>query len=139
MIEINKEIISIWRKHGKTGQDLSPLLYRPIQEKGGFLCVGINPSFSKSVFKKITDENFNTIVEKHRFKNIDKYKQYLIDTEENAWKKLPYFNKTKRNCFNAWFKLQHLDLFYERETEQKSLEKKYFHKNKMIDFCTRTV
>lgn len=134
MININKEIISIWKKYNKTDEDLSPLLYNPL-ESGSFLCIGINPSFSKRVFRQFVDEDFQTIVEKHKFKNIGENANYLINLEERAWEKLPYFTKPKELASTLGLQFGHLDIFYERETEQKSLEKKYFTKDGMTDFA----
>jgi hypothetical protein len=51
--EANREILTLWDKyHPNEGSTLAPMVYPPMQQ-GALLFIGLNPSFSERIFKKI--------------------------------------------------------------------------------------
>lgn len=131
--EINQAVLELWRitASDKRG-DLLPLLLSPI-EKGALLFVGFNPSFTANkesndpeVNKKYLDSQ-----ETYQYREIvsQDISTILADGKESL-EKYPYFKKMHeitQEIHQAYrhipSKLQHLDLFFIRDTNQKKAEK----------------
>ena len=146
--EVNKKILNLWSNNYDNDSDaLMPLLYHTIYTDS-ILFIGLNPSWNVSHIRKRLqniDKDFgiltdNEITEYFKWKNrsSDRFDKAKLEHKE-AEKNYSYFTKfqtitddinEKFQCDEKW---QHIDLFYNRITNQNELSNiVYFDSNKNI-------
>ena len=140
---INGRIIDLWQKYDKdvTG-DLSPLLYKDFK-RDALLFIGLNPSYSPRGFKKFLkgsryegiSADIAEINKYHAFKNIDKYRHDIMEMQAIAFEKYDYFNPIRDIAKYVGIDWNHLDLFYQRITKQKTLRESLFKNGRIHDFA----
>lgn len=123
LIEINQEIINIWKNHYMNSFPKTPIQY-PKFKKNSILFIGMNPSDSdkgfnysdnsKELFKLINSGNSSKV-----------FLRQLIDHEKNALEEYPYFKpfeKISEELDNTpW---DHVDMISFRDKNQTDIVKK---------------
>ena len=128
MKSINENIIKLWEKDHN--QKRSPNFY-PDLKNNALLFIGLNPSFSEKGLKQILKDEQQY---SHVLENIDTYFNFNTFEEDKievfksigllAKAKYPYFKKFADISKELNIEWEHIDLLFERETNQKLIEKK---------------
>ncbi len=137
----NDKILGLWQKYfGKENDRVYAPLFYPHFRKGGVLFVGLNPSFSSRGFRKLLkDSPYENIKPEEYFKFTNMIKRKvntIIEVEKLAMERYDYFTKLKMMAGDLGIFWQHIDLFFERKTDQKSIKSEYIKKdNSLSDFA----
>lgn len=137
MQKINKELEKLWegRPVGETN-GLLPLFYTKLKTQK-ILFVGLNPSFSERGFK--------TILGMKEYEGLDINKFYAypnsghfqrdksVAIEKLAIERHPYFKKFRAISEEVGVGWEHVDLFFIRETKQKSMASRVFEKGETLN------
>ena len=131
MEQLNERIWKIWDKHSALtdGLNRAPLIY-PEMNRAGFLCVGMNPSFSEGESKLNTSSKLFNDITRNKFYSIETAKQFgeswnfeELDQQAYSFNNHPYHKLYKKIIDLILEPLcvdfQHVDLFPIRETSQK--------------------
>jgi len=127
----NNSILNIWRHYlDENSTELIPLLYNCIKSNC-ILFVGLNPSFNVKAIKNRLNK---TDLEDDDIKNFFQWKNY----NKNVYNKAIEDNKEAVKNYNYYRKLEiiahedlkeywtHIDLFYNRETNQNNIKHKIY-------------
>ena len=141
---INNQILNIWKKYPQEFRvNRIPILFNTFKP-GSVLCIGSNPSFNSRGFKKILKntphekldwEKFYKWKNEERKKNIDSYTDKLLDIERRAIDEHPYFAKFRKIAEEFRLPLEHIDLFFCRETNQGEVKKHLYPNKKLTLFA----
>lgn len=132
-MNINQEIIKVWKEENIS--KLVPQFYGNIQT-GCLLIIGLNPSFSEKGYKTIlSGTGYEGILKnleiRFSFKEFEKTKDIkseikkFIAIEKMSKDKYSYYTKFSKLAKSIDLEWEHIDLFFIRDTKQKSLEQQY--------------
>ncbi|PIQ91453.1 MAG: hypothetical protein COV70_03710 [Parcubacteria group bacterium CG11_big_fil_rev_8_21_14_0_20_39_22] len=139
---LNKRIIEVWKKNFDGQSTRTPLFFGELK-KECLLFVSLNPSFSDGGFKTILrDTKYEGMNHGDFFswkpdrKDFEEYIEICIDIDTNhARKKYPkFFGKMDNFAKCIGMDYEHIDLFFHRETEQKSFKKEILNGNELNEF-----
>ena len=128
--DINNKIIKIW-KEKYDGQARIPHLYSPFNI-GGILFIGLNPSIlNLSKIKKTLEEKYEDQA-KAILEDLKHLPKYLKDLSAESISEItemtsiikevhPYFAKCREISKETGINWEHIDLFFEKETNQKNV------------------
>ena len=141
--QINQEIFNIWERHCTRSDDiLVPLIYPPTLKKGGLLFIGMNPSFRKN-----GRESFRKLISETKYQNINPTEFFRWSNHTNfdlemrseierlVWIRIhsnpsSYFKKFIEIAKSVKLNWAHIDLLFWRETSQKKVKERFFHRHK---------
>jgi len=132
MDQLNKEVLKLWAESSEE-QTLGrmPVLYPPLKTNR-ILFVGLNPSFNERGFKSaLSGPDFKDIdVETfYAHPNSGIFDQSISNKiEENSKVHHSYFKKFRNIETHLGIQWEHIDLFFIRETSQKSMKKRVLEK-----------
>jgi hypothetical protein len=141
--DLYKKLESLWREKFKDSDDdsiLSPLVpVQPVTE--GLLFVGMNPSFSAKEFRKWFKEigGQGDIETYYSWRNWSSFDPEVdIGLQDELRKKHRYFKRFDPLSEALGFSWEHIDLFFVRETNQKTFSQKISRKKddsiELLDF-----
>jgi len=134
---INLKIIKVWNDYPTESGKYLPILY-PKFNQGRILFIGLNPSFSDKVFKKILKgTKYEGINIKEKLNRKNKDYDFLIWLESRAANEkdaCDYFAKFHNISESVKLPYHHIDLFYFREKTQKETKKRIGVFNKKKEF-----
>lgn len=131
--DINREIISLWNEQfGSAQPPIHWPLICPEPEPNGLTVVGCNPALPKSGHYKVPVFHLNSA--------IDQQIRELAAHEAEARKNYPYYIPFHRLADELGLMMEHVDLFFYRETKQANFQKLIFKADeKLNDFGQRQV
>ncbi len=125
---INEKIVKLWETD--LNQKRSPNFY-PNLKKNALLFIGLNPSFSEKGLKQILkdEQQYSQILANiDTYFNFNTFEESKIEVFKSigllAKAKYPYFKKFADISMELNMEWEHIDLLFERETNQKLIEKK---------------
>jgi hypothetical protein len=148
---VNQAVLELWRNHFKENKEvLVPLIYPNIR-KSGLLIIGLNPSFNPKLFQKNLDDSDHSKTSLKEFLLWNNLTKWL---DEDNFVKLKDIEKTVREkgrCKSGYFgtfakiaedvginNWEHIDLFFCRETNQKTFLQYIYNRNdELTDFGKR--
>ncbi len=135
---INEKIIKLWQTN--RNQKRSPNFY-PELKKNALLFIGLNPSFSIIGLKQILkdEKQYSDILnDLDSYFNFNTFEDGKVEVFKSigllAKAKYPYFKKFAEISKELNIEWEHIDLLFERETNQKVIEKKindYFYQEQI--------
>lgn len=135
--KINEKIIALWKEeYSKDKTVRVPMFYGEIN-KQAILFVGLNPSFNEKGLKEILSRSPHSGID-YKWKNYDNAKlRGYIEIEVEAKKSYGYYSKCREIADENEMQWEHVDLFFNRETNQKIIKRKLYPNGKLTSFAKR--
>lgn len=134
---VNSEILELWGDAPiDSHNNLMPAFY-PSLKTDSMLFVGINPSFSARGFNSVLKGTEYSDLDVETFYKYPKSASFdlavALEIERLAIERHPYFKKFKKVSDVVGLDWEHVDLFFIRETNQKSLVQSVFDKGRKLN------
>lgn len=144
----NKDVDDLWSRYADHAK-LAPTVLGPLN-KNAVLFVGMNPSFSRRGFEMVFKKSNRETKYQHILKDLhgfylheeitDAKKKIMIEIEGLSKEFHPYFNPMKDIAKELDQAVEHIDLIYLRDTNQKALEDLFDNKAEAIrDFLNKQI
>lgn len=134
--KLNQNLLNLWENYYQDNSNtLMPLFYGPLKQKA-LLFVGLNPSFSEQGFVRLFQDTEFAGLDPTEFFAWKNRKSFDLDKairiEKLARDKYRYFNPIKEIAEYVGLDWEHIDLFFERITNQNQLNEEIFEDGRRL-------